>query len=234
MKNSHTITKKDIMNLSCFFCFDRNGLLATAFSHLPLFLKRHGIQVGATAALMAAYAPDNAILHGMDRKDYANAVRYGGFYHDIGAYLVYNQRNLYPGAGERLLREQVNEREITPEARQVLIETVHRCQEHYDGSGVPDHLTGTQIPLHAEICNIANHVDYIASKRPSWFHDPLKEADRFVCENVDHIFSPEAVECFKSAKAEIFALYKKWYKSPPFWHSSDLRIFERPIGKEIG
>ena len=230
----YNITKKDIINLSCFFCFDLDGLLASAFSNLPLALKRHCIQVGTVTSMMVQYAPAGAVPAGLTRSEYANAVRYGGFYHDIGAYLVYNQRRLYPDAGERFLREQISERGLSTTARKVLLETVHHCGERHNGSGFPSRMAGEQIPLHAALCAIANEVDEIASQRPKLFSDPLGDAKKFVAENAGTRFSPAAAECFMKAAPQISAMYKSWRKIPPLWNNRDLRPLSKPIEKVIG
>ena len=228
------LSKKDIQNLSCFFYNESNGLLATAFFNFPLPLKRHCVQVGVIAGRMALHAPQKAIPVGMTRDEYVNAVRYGCLYHDIGAYLVYNQRQLYPAAGERFLREQLGENTITPAARRVILELVQCCGERYDGHGYPDKLSGEAIPLHAGICAVADKIDRIISNRRGTFSAALTEAKTFVVANSGTAFSPDAAACFMAYCTEITRLYKKWQKTPPFWNSRALIPLNQPIDRPIG
>ena len=228
------LSKKDIENLSCFFYNKSTGLLAAVFSNLPLPLKRHCVQVGFVAGQMAKHAPDSVILDGMTRGEYANAVRYGCLYHDIGAYLVYNQHKLYPAAGERFLREQLSEEVPSPKARCVILETVQFYGERYDGQGYPDRLSGSEIPLHAGICAIADGIDGIISGRYGILNNPAAEAKRFVCENSGTAFSPDAVRCFMEAYPDICDLYKSWRRVPPFWNNREIKPLVNPIDRTIG
>ena len=233
-QQKYRLTKEDIQNLTCFYYDDSSGLLATVFFNLPLPLKRHSVQVGAVAGQMAKYAPENLIPEGITRDAYANAVRYGCLYHDIGAFLVYNQRQLYPAAGERFLREQIGEEMPDGAARRIILETVQYYGERYDGTGYPDNLKGGDIPLHAELCAVADAVDNIIVGRYRLFGNPVAEAKAFVNENSGTAFSPDAAGCFSAAYSDITMLYRHWRKKPPFWNNSDLKPLTRPIDKSIG
>ena len=228
------LTKKDIENMSVFFHFDSSNLTTTVFAHLPLNLKHHSIHVGAVAGLMAMYTPENALPEGMTRKEYANAVRYGSFYHDIGAYLVPNQYKLYPESGERFLREEISERALPPATRKIILETVKYCCERYDGQGFPDRLAGNDIPLYAGICAIANMVDTMIPVKYSPFKNPLTDAKEAVMKETGKQFSSEAVGCFIEAFNDIGYLYKCWRKKPPIWKSKDIDPMNRPIDHQIG
>ena len=228
------LTKEDIQHLSCFFYNEFNGLLATAFFNFPLPLKRHCVQVGVTAGQMALHAPDSAIPERMTREEYANAVRYGCLYHDIGAYLVYNQREMYPNAGERFLREELSEDTINPAAKRVILEIVQFCGERYDGQGYPYKLAGDAIPLHAGICAVADEIDVIISERRGLFSTAAEEAKRFVSNNKGTAFCPGAVECFTAAYNDVDSLYRHWHKQPPLWDNRDIKPLDRPINQSIG
>ncbi|MCL2508876.1 MAG: HD domain-containing protein [Oscillospiraceae bacterium] len=231
----YRLTKKDIENLTMIFSNNTNGLTVAVFAKFPLPLKRHCVQTGAVAGFMVMHAPESAIPDGMTREEYANAVRYGSLYHDIGAYLVYNQRVMYPSSGERFLREQISESEVDPAVRQVILETVRFCCERCDGSGYPDNLTERQIPLHAGICAIADKTDNVMmNRRFGIFNNPLAEAKAAVIENIGKQFLPEAVECFMAAYADISYLYKRWSKSPPFWKHGDIKPLDKKIDQPIG
>jgi len=183
---------------------------------------------------MAMQAPENAIPKVMTREEYANAVRYGSLYHDIGAYLVYNQKGLYPDAGGRLLREELKETKLSLAERHVIIETVENYGERYDGQGYPDNLVGAAIPLHAGICAVANEVDGRIAGSYGIFTNPVADVKKFVTENKGSAFSPEAVECFIQGYGDILQLYNHWRKNPPFWKHNEIRPLDNPIDKPIG
>ena len=224
------LSKKDIQKLTCFFYNGSTGVLASVFFNLPLPLKRHCVKVAAIAGQMAMHAPESAFPPGMGRDDYANAVRYGCLYHDIGTYLVYNQQQLYPAAGGRFLQEELGEAISNPDVQKIILETVRCYGERYDGRGYPDKLSGDGIPLDAGICAIADAVDRMITGRHWLFANPVAKAKEFVLESAGTAFSPEAVQCFKLAYPEIDQLYHHWRKTPPFWKNTDLKPSDRPIG----
>jgi len=190
--------------------------------------------VGAAARLMALHAPAEAIPAGVTREEYANAVRYGSLYHDIGVYLVYNQRSFYPTAGARFLREQINMQEITPEVQSIILETVRYCCERYDGLGYPEKLMAKEIPLHAEICAIANAMDESMNVRRERHARAIVESKKAIMRNREAAFSPLAIDCYIAAYGEIVYAYKCWQRTPPFWKNGDIKPLYRPIAQEIG
>ena len=235
MKEKFRLTKRDIDNLICLLCLNHNGLPATVFASFPLFIKRHCVQVGAVAGLMAKEAPDTAIPNGMVRGEYANAVRYGSLYHHIGAYIVYNQQGMLPAAGEKFLRAHISERELMiTGARQVILETVLCFEERYDGSGYPSGLAGSKIPFHASICAIANAIDEMLDEHYGPFCDHAEKVRALIIDCKYQCYSPESVECFEKAFAGISDLYKIWQKTPPIWKVQDIKPFARPIEQCIG
>ena len=228
------LSKSDIKKLSCFFYDQSNGMLASAFFNLPLPLKQHCVQVSITAEQMVAYAPDSSLPSGMTRGEYANAVRYGCLYHDIGAYLVYNQPQMFPETGERFLGEQIAKDELDPNARRVILETVRFCCERYDGCGFPDGAAADEIPLHAAICAIADQIDTMLSAKRRLSLAELLKARKYVSDNCGTRFSPEAVACLMGASRDIAHLYRQWRKQPPFWNNHDIIPLEVPIERPIG
>jgi len=234
MKPQYNLTSKDIEDLSWFLYYDSKSLPAAVFSRFPLALKRHCVQVGAVAGLMARYAPDDMIPDGMTRDEYANAVRYGGIYHDIGAYLVYNQREMYPDAGERFLREEIRERHQNAAARKVILEAVRCCGERYDGKGYPDGVSGDRIPLHASLCAISDMVSDIAAKRRSLLLSSATiRAEQYIRTHSE-MYAPAAIQCFMDARDGIQYLYDTWRKRPPIWFNSDIEPMAASIERTIG
>jgi putative nucleotidyltransferase with HDIG domain len=78
-----------------------------------------------------------------------------------------------------------------------LIPIVLHHHEHYDGTGYPDHLQGTEIPLEARIVCLADAVEAMASDRPYRralsFDAILKEISKCSGKN----FDPEVVKAFE-------------------------------------
>ena len=101
-----------------------NSIIAHMFASFPLMLKQHGVKVGIIAGLMAECVPDEAIPVEMTREQYANAVRYGGFYHDIGAYTAHNDIERYPAMGHRIVVDEINQRIVPPSTRLIIRDMV--------------------------------------------------------------------------------------------------------------
>lgn len=220
------ISEEAKMDMTLLFC--RGAcILADVFASFPLRLKRHCIQTGAVAGLMAEHAPAGEIPEGLTREQYANAARYGGFYHDIGAYHAYNDYGRYPAAGYKLLSEQLSEQTVPAPMRRVILETVRDSQERYDGGG--------NIPLHAGICAIASRLDMYLT--PVFRFRRLKtpeEGMASIRKDVCRVFTPEAMRCFEAAKDQIFALYRQWIAKPPCWHFGDVKPLQRNYSQAIG
>jgi hypothetical protein len=223
------ISDKEKMDMSFFLCYDPNSILAAIFASFSLKLKRHCIQTGAVAGLIAERAPAYAIPDDMSREDYANAVRYGGFYHDIAAYIAYNEYGSYPAQGEKMLEKLINRNSVSEPVRQVILDTVRGYQERNDSS--------KSIPLHAGICAIADRFDmFLTPYRHSLFSRgmALEKGAKMISENTGSVFIPEAALCFEAAKADVFSLYRQWKVVPPMWKYSDLKPAERSYTHAIG
>ena len=68
--------------------------------------------------------------------------------------------------------------------------------ERFDGTGYPNKLVGTDIPLIARIVSVADVFDALLSVRPYKKAWPLKEAIDFLKSNSGTQFDPECVEAF--------------------------------------
>jgi len=68
--------------------------------------------------------------------------------------------------------------------------------EHWDGSGYPDGLTGTNIPLVARITSVADVFDALVTRRP--YKEPWSEgvAVTYLKENAGSHFDPDVVAAF--------------------------------------
>lgn len=200
-----------------------NGLLAAVFSTIPLALQQHCIKVGAVAGLLAEKVPDAALPEGLRRADYINALRYAGFYHDIGVYLAPNRLTDYPTEGRRILENELPADRIAVPIRQVILETVGCMGERCDGLGYPHNLMEAQIPLHASLCAIANAVDAIVAGKPRRLSEHcVQEINAYMRAKAGTIFLPAATEIYLQTEQNIVALYRKWKDAPPLWKYNDL------------
>jgi len=212
---------------------DPNGILAAIFASMPLALKQHCIKVGAVSGIIAEQAPDSSVPKGMTQQDYANAVRYGGFYHDLGAYLAHNQWGDYPAKGKKILEKEISKDKVDPNIRRVILETVGFCGEQFDGNGYPHHLSGRQIPYHAGVCAIADTIDNIVNGRRRFLESTMAEIKHYIYTNTGVIYLPDAAAGFMNAEQRIRGMYRTWKNSPPMWQYNDLKPVSKPYGKTI-
>ena len=79
--------------------------------------------------------------------------------------------------------------------------------EKWDGTGYPDRLSGTDIPVEARIVAIADVFDALCSERPYKFAWPVERArDEILSLSGTH-FDPDGVAAFNATWTEIQALY---------------------------
>jgi two-component system cell cycle response regulator len=74
--------------------------------------------------------------------------------------------------------------------------------ERYDGSGYPDHLCGTDIPLGARIIGVCDAFDAMISKRPYRKAMSLEEARAELQKNAGSQFDPLVVDAFCTVMQE--------------------------------
>ncbi len=82
--------------------------------------------------------------------------------------------------------------------------------ERWDGTGYPDRLRETKIPLEARITSVADVFDALISKRPyknSWDWD---EAVQYIQEGSNSQFDPTVVRAFMAALPEIQEIYSSY------------------------
>ena len=82
--------------------------------------------------------------------------------------------------------------------------------EKWDGSGYPDKLAGTDIPIEARIVALADVYDALLSQRP--YKPPMSQADALTIieEGLGRHFDPQIVESFRSAKERIKHIYARF------------------------
>lgn len=120
---------------------------------------------------VAAYALDVARALGLDNHERAT-VYVGAYLHDIGKVLVPREILTKPGL---LAADEVDVIRTHPERGLELLGATRLSwnvapiirwhHERHDGSGYPDHLLGTEIPLEAQIIGIVDAFDALTSTR---------------------------------------------------------------------
>lgn len=80
-----------------------------------------------------------------------------------------------------------------------VIAAVRHHHEHWDGSGYPDGLAGTDIPLFARVIAVADAYDAINSSRPYRASCGREHAIEVLKAEAGTQFDPKVVECFLSA-----------------------------------
>ena len=227
MKRRHIhIDNKAKCKMTVIYGDCRNSLIAYVFNSFPLALKQHCIKVGTVAGLMAERIPDKDIPDGLTREEYVCAVRYGGFYHDIGVYLACNDYEKYPAMGHKFLSEQISDTFSPMLMRQLILDIVIDYQKRGD--------SGDFIMPHAGICSVADCLDMHIAPSKGILRGTFNGGVKMIRENIGKIFTLEAAKCFEMAEENIFNLYQKWKTTPPYWRISDLNPFQELHSQIVG
>ena len=166
---------------------------------------------------MARYVQETALPKGQEPGEYQNAVRYGALYHDIGAYLAFNNREEYPAAGVKFLSQELPRHAIGEDNEKIILDVVERSADRAED--------GADIPVHAAICALASALD--GFKCPA-------AGERYIAKNTGSIFTPEASACYNCAREEIAELYKRWRKLPPMCARYDASPLYKTIDRPFG
>ena len=121
---------------------------------------------------VAIYSLQIADVIGLGEED-KDAIRFGGYLHDIGKMGVRDTVLLKPG---KLTPDEMAEIKLHPLKGDEIIkpirffpkerELVRYHHERFDGEGYPDRLEGHEIPLLARILSVADAYDAMTSSRP--------------------------------------------------------------------
>ncbi len=130
-------------------------------------------------------------------------IRRAGLLHDIGK-LAIPERVLFKST--KLTNEEYAAVKQHPDIGANILAEFHSFQsvtnfvryhhEHFDGSGYPDGLTGTEIPLEARILGLADAVEAMASERPYHHAANADEVKRELVRCAGTHFDPEVVNAF--------------------------------------
>jgi len=143
-------------------------------------------------------------------EDELEAVRAAALLHDIGKLAVPEHIVSKPG---RLTPEEFEKIKIHPAIGAEILETakfpypvspiIRAHHEKWDGSGYPDGLKGTQIPIGARILTAVDCLDALASERQYRSALPLDEAMRRVEAAAGTDFDPKVVAVLKRRYVEL-------------------------------
>jgi len=150
----------------------------------------------------------------------------GAFLHDIGKMAIPDKILFKPGKLDD--DERAIMREHCYRGYQMLkkipflseaCDIVYSHQEHFDGSGYPRGLRGTEIPIGARIFSVADTLDAIISDRPYRPARALAVARVEIQAWVGRQFDPEVVEAFLKMPDEIFEDLRRQInsQSDPFY-----------------
>jgi len=125
-------------------------------------------------------------------EDDIKALRRAGIVHDIGKVAVPDEILLKPGplsAEEmQVMRKHpvVGERICAPlRTFRLVLPIIRHHHERYDGSGYPDGLRGSQIPLTAAVLQLADVYDALTTNRPYRTASPSSEALKIMYEECE-------------------------------------------------
>jgi putative two-component system response regulator len=176
---------------------------------LALGIESRDPYTGNHCERLAHYAADLGHQIGMDG-DSIIALKRGGYLHDLGKVSIpddilkkgsrltaeeWEVMKQHPVIGESICRPLKSFRTVLP--------IIRHHHEHWDGSGYPDHLTGTDIPLLARVLQVVDVYDALRTARPYKPARTHEEAKRTMIEEAARGFwDPDLVPQF-------FAMLKK-------------------------
>ncbi len=144
-------------------------------------------------------------------REQIDVIARGAFLHDIGKMAIPDNILRKPGKLDEKERESM--REHCFHGYQMLkkipflteaCEIIYSHQEHYDGSGYPRGLKGTDIPLGARIFSVADALDAITTNRPYRTAQPLEAAREAIRQGTGTQFDPDIVRVFMEMPNDIF------------------------------
>ncbi len=102
--------------------------------------------------------------------------------------------------------------------------------EKWDGSGYPNGLSGTEIPLFGRICALVDVFDALSTKRPYKEPWPLEEVLDFIKQGSGSHFDPQLVDALMDSLPEILEI-KSLYADTD-WDTTDVKVLEeKPVSR---
>ena len=91
--------------------------------------------------------------------------------------------------------------------KRIAVNVAHYHHEKWDGSGYPEHLKGTEIPLEARIMALADVFDALVSKRCYKEAKSFDEAFEIIQNDLGRHFDPEIGKIFIQCRSQLEAYY---------------------------
>ena len=91
-------------------------------------------------------------------------------------------------------------------ALEVARDIAHCHHEHWDGSGYPPGLAGTDIPLAARVMAVADVFDALTSARPYKQGWPVADALDYIIQRAGRQFDPVVVQALVDCRADVEAV----------------------------
>jgi ribonuclease P protein subunit RPR2 len=159
---------------------------------------------GRHAERVAAYGLALGEVYGLQLGDDPQ-IEFGFLLHDIGKVAVPDAILFKPSSltvAERLVMQQhpvtgseiVREIDFLGAARDV----IRSHHEQWDGSGYPDALAGTEIPVSARVFAVADTLDALTSRRPYREPSTVEKARRMIFAGSGSHFDPDVIEAFRA------------------------------------
>lgn len=188
--------------------------LNALWSTFPRSTRLHMENVGKYADVMYQYMAETNIedVNGVLGKAFGEVSRQLFMLHDIGRHyipfaLLNKVGKLEPEELQLIKDHTVNARRairsvyrqpFSDELMKIWEDIAVYHHEHFDGTGYPEGLKGTDIPLGARICAIADTYEGIVSWKPyKKKQTSRQEAAEIIEEEAGKQFQPELVEVFK-------------------------------------
>lgn len=169
---------------------------------------------GAHIKRMSHYAAAVARKMGLDEHA-VEAILYAAPMHDIGKigipnHILRKPGKLDPAEWEILKQHPLIGAKILEGSDAEFIQLAeiiaHSHQEKWDGSGYPDQLQGTEIPLICRIVSIADVFDALTSKRPYKEAFTVEASFAIIREGRGSHFDPDVVDAFFAIQDEILSI----------------------------
>ena len=174
-------------------------------------------ETGLHVKRMSLYAEAIARQMGFDEHN-ARTIRYAAVMHDIGKIGIPDKILLKSGKldveewkimknhsiiGAKILKD--SDAEFIKVGESIAL----NHHEKWDGSGYPNALKGTEIPIEARIATITDVFDALLSKRPYKESFSIEKAEEIIKEGSGTHFDPKVVDAFFAIKDEIFSIKTK-------------------------
>jgi response regulator RpfG family c-di-GMP phosphodiesterase len=153
--------------------------------------------------------------------DGLETLEFGAFLHDIGKIGIRDAVLLKPGPLDdaewiHMREHPVKGYDIASKIEMLhpIMPAVRNHHERWDGSGYPDKMESSNIPLVARIVAIADAYDAMSTDRPYKKALPLEECEAILAKTAGKMYDPELIEVFVSRK--LGALYREDYEDLPY------------------